>query len=56
MKESKLKNKVDELETNEAFVKVMQWFFSYPLMPISLSDLAKESIVIKSIGIIQQIR
>ena len=42
MKESKLKNKVDELETNEAFVKVMHWFFSYPLMPISLSELAKE--------------
>mgnify|MGYP001594873366 FL=1 len=34
--------KVDLLEVNEAYQKVMRWFFSYPLLPISLTDLAKE--------------
>lgn len=34
--------KVEILEQNESYIKVMLWFFSYPLMPISLSDLAKE--------------
>jgi len=35
--------KVGLLEQNEAYIKVMQWFFSYPLLPISLTDLAKET-------------
>jgi len=34
--------KIELLEKNEAYIKVMHWFFSYPLLPISLSDLAKE--------------
>ncbi len=34
--------KVELLEQNESYLKVMIWFFSYPLIPISLSDLAKE--------------
>ena len=34
--------KIALLEKNEAYIKVMHWFFSYPLLPISLSDLAKE--------------
>ncbi len=35
--------KIELLEQNEAYIKVMQWFFSYPLLPISLTDLAKET-------------
>lgn len=35
--------KIELLEQNEAYTKVMQWFFSYPLLPISLTDLAKET-------------
>jgi predicted nucleotidyltransferase len=35
-------DKVKMLEQNESYVKVMQWFFSYPSIPISLSDLARE--------------
>lgn len=34
--------KVGLTELNEAYHKVMQWFFSYPTISISLSDLAKE--------------
>ncbi len=34
--------KVEVLEQNESYLKVMIWFFSYPTIPISLSDLAKE--------------
>jgi predicted nucleotidyltransferase len=34
--------KVEFLELNEAYSKVIQWFFSYPTLPISLSELAKE--------------
>ncbi len=34
--------KLELIELNEAYNKVMQWFFSYPLMSISLSDLSKE--------------
>ena len=34
--------KVELIELNEAYNKVIQWFFSYPLLPISLSELAKE--------------
>ncbi|VVB77894.1 Nucleotidyltransferase domain protein [uncultured archaeon] len=34
--------KVELIELNEAYGKIMQWFFSYPTIPISLSDLAKE--------------
>lgn len=34
--------KVELIKLNEAYTKVIQWFFSYPLLPISLSDLAKE--------------
>jgi len=34
--------KIELIELNEAYVKIMQWFFSYPTIPISLSDLAKE--------------
>ncbi len=40
MKTAKLK-KVECLELNEAYYKVMCWFFSYPLKAVSLSDLAK---------------
>ena len=29
-----------KIELNEAYNKVMQWFFSYPTIPISLTDLA----------------
>lgn len=34
--------KVELLEQNEAYIKILNWFFSYPLLPISLSDLARE--------------
>ena len=34
--------KLELIELNEAYNKVMQWFFSYPLLPISLSDLSGE--------------
>jgi len=32
--------KVDVTQLNDAYIKVMQWFFSYPLTPISLTDLS----------------
>jgi len=38
----KVSEKIENLEQNEAYIKVLHWFFSYPLLPISLSDLAKE--------------
>lgn len=38
----KISEKTESLEKNEAYIKVMHWFFSYPLLPISLSELAKE--------------
>lgn len=31
------------LERNKAYSKIIKWFFSYPLLPISLSDLARET-------------
>lgn len=34
--------KVELMQLNEAYIKVMQWFFSYPSINISLSDLSKE--------------
>lgn len=33
--------KVEYLELNEAYQKVMHWFFSYPFKEVSLSDLTK---------------
>ena len=38
---TKLK-KVEPLEINEAYQKVLHWFFSYPRCEITLSDLAKQ--------------
>lgn len=35
-------SKVDLMEVNEAYQKVLQWFFSFPTAPISLSELSKE--------------
>lgn len=35
-------SKVDLIELNEAYQKVLQWFFSFPTIPISLSELSKE--------------
>jgi len=40
MKQVKFK-KIKNLEVNEAYNKVMHWFFSYPLKEISLNDLTK---------------
>ena len=34
--------KIQSLELNEPYNKVLQWFFSYPELPISLSELSKE--------------
>ncbi|PIN91379.1 hypothetical protein COU57_00740 [Candidatus Pacearchaeota archaeon CG10_big_fil_rev_8_21_14_0_10_32_14] len=34
--------KLGLIELNEAYNKVIQWFFSYPILPISLSDLSSE--------------
>lgn len=34
--------KMELIELNEPYNKVLQWFYSYPLLPISLSELAKE--------------
>src|SRR3989344_7644363 len=33
---------INKLELNDAYRKVLQWFFSFPNMPISLSELSKE--------------
>ncbi len=33
--------KFGTIELNESYNKVIQWFFSYPLSPISLSELSK---------------
>ena len=38
----KKQNKIEKAELNESYNKVLQWFFSYPSLPISLSELAKE--------------
>lgn len=46
METKKLKN-VDIMELNEAYLKTMHWFFSFPNLPISLTDLAKETEVSK---------
>jgi len=35
-------NKIKMIELNESYNKVLQWFFSYPSLPISLSELARE--------------
>ncbi|MBU0906795.1 MAG: nucleotidyltransferase domain-containing protein [Nanoarchaeota archaeon] len=45
--ENKKLGKVELLELNEAYQKVMRWFFSYPLTPISLTELAKEAEISK---------
>ena len=34
-------------ELNESYNKILQWFFSYPTIPISLSELAKELLISK---------
>ncbi|MFA6023474.1 MAG: nucleotidyltransferase domain-containing protein [Candidatus Pacearchaeota archaeon] len=38
---------IDKIELNESYNKVIQWFFSYPLMHISLSELAREVAISK---------
>jgi len=40
-------SKVDLMEVNEAYQKVLQWFFSFPTIPISLSELSKEMSISK---------
>ncbi|MFH1275629.1 MAG: nucleotidyltransferase domain-containing protein [Candidatus Woesearchaeota archaeon] len=35
-------SKVNPLETNEAYQKVLAWFFSFPTIKVGLSDLAKK--------------
>lgn len=47
VKSEKRLGRVEALEINEAYQKVMRWFFSYPTMPISLSELAKETSISK---------
>jgi predicted nucleotidyltransferase len=38
----KIVPRIKTIELNEAYNKIVQWFFSYPLLPISLSNLSKE--------------
>ncbi|MBI2499203.1 nucleotidyltransferase domain-containing protein [Candidatus Woesearchaeota archaeon] len=40
--EKTIKPKIEKLELNEAYIKVIYWFFSFPTRSISLSELAKE--------------
>lgn len=39
--------KMEIIELNESYNKVLQWFYSYPSLPISLSELAKELAISK---------
>ncbi|MEK6936045.1 MAG: nucleotidyltransferase domain-containing protein [Nanoarchaeota archaeon] len=49
--------KVEMLEQGEAYAKIIQWFFAYPLLPISLSDLSRELKISKktATGIISEL-
>ena len=40
-------NKVEAIELGDAYNKIMQWFFAYPTIPITLTELAKEVSVSK---------
>lgn len=41
MVKSKLLKNVDPREENEAYIKILNWFFSYPTKEMSLSDLSE---------------
>ena len=40
-------DKIDIIELNDAHSKVMQWFFAYPNVPITLTELSKEVAISK---------
>ena len=54
MKTNKIKDvkpdKLEELEASRAYLRIIYWFFDYPTVAVSLSDLAKNSDVSKKLA------